>query len=433
MSKKIVMVGIAGTDKDFLLSIHSIKAYLTQFEDFNKKYEVVTLNYPLSVDEKDVVKDIKKEKPAYVCFSCYIWNIDKIKRIRKKIKDSTVIYGGPEISYNPDEPDDHAILIIGEGEESLYQWFMDSKPPHQEYYNYPSAYLTGCVSDDLLSDKGMRINIESQRGCNFKCSYCMYHKNFDKIKYRDPRVVVQEIEYCYKKGIKELKIVDANFFSNLDFVKTIMSDLIKRKIKMRIYFDMIPGFIDDELVDLCNDYISISDKSSMIAGIGLQTLNKESLKVIGRKYNKKVLLKTIKELNHAKIHIRLDLMIGLPRETVESFEESLDFVIEQMRTGKHFLGLYPLKVLPGSKFEEIAKKEKMAVTITHDVLWTPTLEEKEMTECLNKSNLVSLIFAPNQIDNGYILPKLFFELSKSLNHSNNIETINRIMKIIKED
>ena len=41
-------------------------------------------------------------------FSCYIWNIEKIlaitEQLKKLLPDITVIYGGPEVSYDFDKP-----------------------------------------------------------------------------------------------------------------------------------------------------------------------------------------------------------------------------------------------------------------------------------------------------------------------------------------
>ena len=57
----------------------------------------------------------------------------------------------------------------------------------------PSPYLTGEISTELLQRKNVQVNIETQRGCNLRCSYCLYHADFPKIRYRDVQAQPRKI------------------------------------------------------------------------------------------------------------------------------------------------------------------------------------------------------------------------------------------------
>ena len=65
-----------------------------------------------------------------VCFSCYIWNIEKTTELAADLKKAkpqvSVLFGGPEVSYDSAEfMQKHAFLdflIYGEGEEVFAAW-----------------------------------------------------------------------------------------------------------------------------------------------------------------------------------------------------------------------------------------------------------------------------------------------------------------------
>ena len=81
--QKVVFVGIANTDKDFLLAPAYLVSYLYSFEEIKNKYDIKILNYKASVSESKMLADIRKIKPKKVLFSCYLWNISKINNICK--------------------------------------------------------------------------------------------------------------------------------------------------------------------------------------------------------------------------------------------------------------------------------------------------------------------------------------------------------------
>ena len=68
-----------------------------------------------------------------VCFSCYIWNIEKTTELAADLKKAkpqvSILFGGPEVSYDSAEfMQKNAFLdflIYGEGEEVFAKWCAD--------------------------------------------------------------------------------------------------------------------------------------------------------------------------------------------------------------------------------------------------------------------------------------------------------------------
>ena len=111
------------------LALRSLKKYA----DDEGRYTVLK-EYTINNRIEAIVSDIYKEKPDFIGFSCYIWNIGMIKtiaaRLKKVLPETLLFFGGPEVSYDGRlflvENPYADIVIKGEGErtykELLTSW-----------------------------------------------------------------------------------------------------------------------------------------------------------------------------------------------------------------------------------------------------------------------------------------------------------------------
>lgn len=126
-----------------------------------------------------------------IAFSCYIWNIERIKEILIQLKPrhKTIVLGGPEVSYNAPfylSNQLASFVIKNEGEEAFHQLllYLDGKTELQNVPNlyHPMGFTFDQTVDlstiqpayDLLDDVSHKvIYIETSRGCPYQCGYCM--------------------------------------------------------------------------------------------------------------------------------------------------------------------------------------------------------------------------------------------------------------------
>ena len=79
-----------------------------------------------------------------------------------------------------------------------------------------------------------------------------------------------------------------------------------------------------------------------------------------RSIKKEKFEKTFKLLQKHNIYTKIDLIIGLPDEGISSIEETLEYMVDQLRGSKaHLLCCHVMRGLPGTELMEIAKKKKM--------------------------------------------------------------------------
>jgi len=415
--KKLIFVNIYSTETlaRYLLSSYVLKSYLRKFLS-EEDLDIEILNFSNHTEEEKIFEAIIEKNPDYIGYSCYIWNIEKIIKIVEKIKEKTNliahIFGGPEISEKriltmPKKIADY--YVLGEGEIKLYElisylenknkknclkfprgiayWendelkYSDSTEIIKELDEIPSIYLNGIIEKEFY--EGRQAFLETQRGCKFKCKYCVYHKNQPNISFYSLERVFSELEnLIVNKKIKALRIFDAIFPSDLERAKKIVRYLLelkKQDIKLPwIYWEFTPYHVDEEFIKLtgnlkykdniCNSeeikpldmpqhYSGMLKDYTVINCIGIQSFCKEALTAVSRMYIGSEKLEEF--MNLAKkynIALKIDLILGLPYETTNSYLAGIESFLPYFKNTDHVLNIHRLQLLPGSELEELAEK-----------------------------------------------------------------------------
>lgn len=127
--------------------------------------------------------------------------------------------------------------------------------------------------------------------------------------------------------------------------------------------------------DICEEWAkSVGQYSNIRISIGVQSLNDNELRIINRRHNSKKPIEAVKLLRDASIkNISLDLMYGLPTQTLETWEESINGIIA---LNPEHISAYCLSVEEESPLGKLVEDGKL----------TPADEELclEMAELLRK-------------------------------------------------
>ncbi|MBA4369613.1 MAG: hypothetical protein C0403_18470 [Desulfobacterium sp.] len=112
--------------------------------------------------------------------------------------------------------------------------------------------------------------------------------------------------------------------------------------------------------------------------IGLQSTNPKALELMNRRTDLSRFLKGTTLLKEREILPRIDLIVGLPGDTLDTFKQSADFI------AKHDLFddimVFPLSVLPGTDFRKNSQKLQLTFDDTppYSILHTPAFSQEEM-------------------------------------------------------
>ena len=294
------------------------------------------LEFSINDGLQSVAENLLLHAPDLIGFGVYIWNakeISELMHIIKKVAPNTlIVLGGPEVSYQPFRvPFDEADFIIaGEGDVAFYELCKNIQnatvpleknikmtlPPLKELA-LPYKYYT---DEDV---KNRYIYAEISRGCPFECEFCLSSMD-EKVRAFDLDAVLKEFEILWARGARNFKFVDRTFNLNMNTANKILDFFLAKEPPYFAHFEVIPDHFPASL----REKIARFPHGALQLEIGIQTLSLEVAKNISRQLNLEKIEENITFLeNETQAHIHLDLIVGLPGESLESFGKNLDTLV----------------------------------------------------------------------------------------------------------
>jgi len=166
------------------------------------------------------------------------------------------------------------------------------------------------------------MRLESARGCIQHCTYCFYTQHYKSVKYFSLPYVEKILEFARDNGAQQISFTDPNFNDRSDFSQVLQ---IMERFNDENSFQV---FVECD-ADRITDPIAQRMKKAGIQAteIGLQTTNETARKTIKRAGNLKKFLRGIRALQSAGIEPVIDIMLGLPHDTVEDFKKTASFIL----------------------------------------------------------------------------------------------------------
>lgn len=399
---KYLLIGINSKFSHTNLAIRTLRAYANTPEVFLCEY---TINEPVS----QVLSEIYKQNADALFFSCYIWNIEYIKKLcsnLRKITDAKIILGGPEVSFNPEEvlrECEADACIIGEGEvtfSELVKNGLDFKNTDGVVFkngeiirnkmrelidinSVPFPY----TDEELKELSGKLIYYETARGCPYNCSYCM-SSTIKGVRFKDIETVKKELLVFIKNDVKIVKLTDRTF--NADYKRTleIFEFLIQNKGNTTFHFEISAHILNDEIFEV----LKKAPKDLFQFEIGVQSTNNKTIEAINRKTDfEKLSFEVLRIKALGTVHMHLDLIAGLPFETFEIFKKSFNDVFS-LRPDMLQLGF--LKLLHGTKIRAEEKEYNYLYSEfpPYEVLANKYISYDELLELKNIEEIVDKFY-----------------------------------------
>lgn len=187
--------------------------------------------------------------------------------------------------------------------------------------------------------------IESMKGCGMNCTFCTISDN--KPNFRHPKKVVEEIKYLYiDRNVKNISFFDATFNINKKRAYDICHRLIQEDLKgLRWYANIRVDMIDKELTEI------MRDAGCRGVSIGVESGSQKILDIA----NKRIKISDAKDavalLKNAGIKQYASFIVGLPGETIDTMNQTKNFIMESRPTGFQVNSFVPY---PRSKLYDLA-------------------------------------------------------------------------------
>ena len=354
-------------------AVYSLRAYAQAALGDQPEVGIEIAEYTINQNTENILADIYRHRPDIAAFSCYIWNWNTIQELLpelpKLLPDTKLWLGGPEVSFHAEkilaQYTQLTGIMVGEGEETFTQLVRFYHAPKGQLQDIPGLVLPQgrtqpreltdmsklpFLYEDLGKFQNRIIYYESQRGCPFRCAYCL--SAIDKsVRLRDIETVKKELQYFLDHKVSQVKFIDRTFNCNAAHALTIWRYLLENDNGVtNFHFEIAADLMtEDELEVLKQMRPGLSQLE-----IGVQSTNEQTLHAINRYMSLEHLRQVVDKIHSFhNIHQHLDLIAGLPYEDYDSFVTSFNDVYA-MRPQQLQLGF--LKVLKGSPIEEKAEE-----------------------------------------------------------------------------
>ena len=186
------------------------------------------------------------------------------------------------------------------------------------------------LDTDVVNHKTLPIEIG--RGCIFKCKFCSYpmngKSNLDYVK--SSHNLYSELLNNYEKfGVENYIIIDDTFNDHPDKLQSVLTAVRRLPFQPRFW-----AYTRLDLLCTRPDSIDVLyDIGVRGFYFGIETLNLETGRIIGKGYDRAkqiATLKRIKEKYGDSVSLHGSFIVGLPKESVEQSKETF----EMIRTGQ---------------------------------------------------------------------------------------------------
>jgi radical SAM superfamily enzyme YgiQ (UPF0313 family) len=357
-----------------------------------------------TLGDRGLVDAIADRRPRVVAFTCYLWNIQRTLWLAERLKQADpsvrIVLGGPEIALDNRWVLEHPSVdyaIVGEGEPTWCDLLAatvsggatttDALPaipglwsrraPDSFFHRKPLADLDAVFSPYLegildVADERLMM-LETVRGCLYRCKYCYYRKRYDRVHFLSPENTQAALRHAAQRGAKEVVFLDPTLNQRPDFkefLRLVASHNPGRQFAC--FGELRAEGIDAEAARL------LKEANFSELEIGLQSIAPEAQRLMDRRVDLPAMERGLGALRDEGIGVRIDLMLGLPGDTVDSIRRGIDYVHSSRLYSA--VQVFNLSVLPGTAF----RNEAAALGLEYQprppyyVLRTPTLALEDM-------------------------------------------------------
>ncbi len=309
-----------------------------------------------------VVTAVQAAGPDAICgIAAFVWNEHETHKLIRAIGDNTsakIVLGGPQVSYVGAGLLEQLypgvdIFVRGHGEAALLGLATEQGGPGMGIHfsgapdlgrradlaldHLPSPHLTGVLEPSRF------VRWETQRGCRYACTFCQHRESGSRLKNRnlaDGRIR-REIDAFHQAKVQRVAVLDPIFHADRARAVSILEYMaevgLKAEISLQCRFELIT-----------EAFLDVAERLNVALEFGLQTTIEQEGKAVKRPNNSAQAEEVIANLHARNIPFEVSLIYGLPHQTLETFQRSIDWCHRQQIPK---IRAWPLMLLRGTQLE----------------------------------------------------------------------------------
>jgi len=374
------------------IDLMKIAGYLRKFGVESMIYDANSLRATLA----DVTRLMERESPRLVVFTTSTTAIRNDIRVAEQAKAlsgdiltatfgahvkgtplSTLrenecldiaIYGDPEAvvrelvekNYNPTEVRG---ICFRRGKEII------QNKPHPPVHNLDeygiAAYdlVDPTLYHDPFSKRSPLTITYGQIGCVNQCSYCM-STLYGRLRTRTVPHFIEELKFIERVGFKEVFFIDCGFTNNLTWAGNLTDAMIRESLDLSWWCLSRADHLNQEIL------AKMKAAGCHSIGVGVESANRDIIRNIHKKVDPEQVKKIVGTAHRLKMKILLYFQFGLPGETRETMQETLDYALQ---SGADLVTFGIATPVPGTRFYDYIQENGFFNTEDWS-LFDPTLK-----------------------------------------------------------
>lgn len=361
------------------------------------KVGICTLGCKVNIYESEFITSLLKKNnyeivpfnelaDIYIINTCTVTNTSDSKsrkmvhHAKKTNKDALIIVMGCHIQINPN--DIEADIIIGNKDKSkiieLINEYQNNNKKIKKIYNLDNEKFESMEIKKF--NNHTRAFVKIQDGCNAFCSYCIIPYARGPIRSKEKSLVIKEVTNLVDLGYKEIILTGIHTGKYGSDINSSLEELLNELVLIKNLYRLRISSI--EINEVSDNIIKLIKENKLIARhlhIPLQSGSDKILKLMNRKYLTDFYFNRITTIRKEipNISITTDLIVGFPNESVEDFNETINFIKKTKFTKIH--------VFPYSKRDNTEA----------------SLMKNQIPENIKKDRVREIIKLSNELENNY--------------------------------
>ena len=301
---------------------------------------------------------------ALVGISAFVWCEPEVQALLRVLcPKADVVLGGPQVSY------------AGPGLEWLYpgtryfvrgngEFAMVSLACGRAENGMHGLHIAGmadlCAKADFPLDAlpsphldgtspiGGFVRWETQRGCQFACTFCQHKQPGRRLLNANMAMgrLRREVAAFRDAGTDKIAVLDPIFNTGGGRAVDLLGCMKETGIGAHLSFQCRFELVTDSFLDAVESLDATLE-------FGLQTVHDDEARAVGRPNHMDAVERVIAKLNKRRTPYEVSLIYGLPFQTVKRFQDSVDWCLER---GVPRVRAWPLMLLRGTPIHEQREK-----------------------------------------------------------------------------
>ena len=327
---------------DYIISCYSkekLAAQLAEFQPDAVGAGSVTMNF---YDAQRILRDVKSINP-----------------------DILTMMGGPHVSFTVEETlntyPEIDVIFIGEADETIVEfapllrqksnWRNIQGIAYREEGDIVNTGRREFIPDvDRIPQParhllpisryrafGFPVSMITGRGCPHSCIFCLGRKMVgSKVRRRNPKLVLDEIEQILSMGFERINIADDLFASDTGRVREICNGIKERNIKFAWSAFARVDTVNQEMFD------AMAAAGCDSISFGIESGSPDMLKRVRKGIKLTQAIEAVGMCKKSGMMPHASFMVGLPGETKETLKQTDDFARSlDILFGYHYLAPFP--------------------------------------------------------------------------------------------